>query len=77
VNITHAVKPVAPYVGGKVLLAKTIIERIKAIPHTCYAEPFVGMGGVFLRRLICAGEWISHNPSVVPMERCDVMLYRQ
>ncbi len=47
---TEAVKPVAPYVGGKSLLAKTIIERITAIPHTCYAEPFIGMGGVFLRR---------------------------
>jgi len=47
---TEAVKPVALYVGGKSLLAKTIIRCIKAIPHTCYAEPFVGMGGVFLRR---------------------------
>lgn len=40
----------APYQGGKRILAKTIIERIKQIPHTCYAEPFVGMGGVFFRR---------------------------
>ncbi len=44
------VNPVAPYVGGKRLLAKTIIEHISGIPHVCYAEPFVGMGGVFLRR---------------------------
>ena len=50
---TVAVKPVlpvAPYVGGKKLLAKTIIPEILKIPHTCYAEPFIGMGGVFLRR---------------------------
>ena len=47
---TDAVKPVAPYIGGKLLLAKSIIKRIEAIPHTCYAEPFIGMGGVFLRR---------------------------
>ena len=47
---TEAVKPVAPYVGGKLYLAKTIIERITALPHTCYAEPFIGMGGIFLRR---------------------------
>ena len=40
----------APYVGGKVRLAKTIIERIQSIKHKCYAEPFVGMGGIFLRR---------------------------
>jgi len=39
-----------PYVGGKRGLAATIIERIEAIPHTLYAEPFVGAGGVFLRR---------------------------
>jgi DNA adenine methylase len=44
------VNPVAPYVGGKRLLAKTLIERIEATPHTLYAEPFVGMGGIFLRR---------------------------
>jgi DNA adenine methylase len=42
--------PPAPYVGGKRLLAKRIIERIEATPHRCYAEPFVGMGGVFFRR---------------------------
>jgi len=44
------VRPVAAYIGGKRLLAKTIIKRIHAIPHQTYAEPFVGMGGVFLRR---------------------------
>ena len=42
--------PVAPLFGGKRNLAKRIIERIEAVPHRCYAEPFVGMGGVFLRR---------------------------
>lgn len=44
------VSPAAPYVGGKRLLAKTLIERIEATPHKMYAEPFVGMGGIFLRR---------------------------
>ncbi|MCG8436104.1 MAG: DNA adenine methylase, partial [Gammaproteobacteria bacterium] len=43
-------EPVAPYLGGKRNLAKQIIERIDATPHLTYAEPFVGMGGVFLRR---------------------------
>lgn len=42
--------PVAPYIGGKRNLAKKIIARIDDIPHQTYAEPFVGMGGVFLRR---------------------------
>lgn len=44
------VKPVAPYIGGKKQLADHIIKRIEAIPHSTYAEAFVGMGGVFLRR---------------------------
>ncbi|MDI4664728.1 DNA adenine methylase [Xanthobacter autotrophicus] len=40
----------AGYVGGKRRLAGRIIERIDQVPHHLYAEPFVGMGGVFLRR---------------------------
>jgi DNA adenine methylase len=42
--------PAAPYLGGKRLLSKTIINLINMTPHDGYAEPFVGMGGVFLRR---------------------------
>lgn len=42
--------PVAPWLGGKKRLHPTIIERIEAIPHKTYCEPFIGMGGVFLRR---------------------------
>jgi len=44
------VKPVAGYIGGKSQLAETIIGEIETVPHGLYAEPFVGMGGVFLRR---------------------------
>lgn len=44
------VNPVAPYIGGKRALAKRLCERIATIPHETYAEVFVGMGGVFLRR---------------------------
>lgn len=44
------VKPVAPYLGGKSRLAKTICPIIDGIDHKTYAEPFVGMGGIFLRR---------------------------
>jgi DNA adenine methylase len=42
--------PVAPWPGGKKHLHPQIIERIEAVSHHTYAEPFVGMGGVFLRR---------------------------
>lgn len=44
------VRPLAPWVGGKRNLARRLIERIDAVDHATYAEPFVGMGGVFLRR---------------------------
>ena len=44
------IRPVAPYLGGKKRLSRFLVARIEAIPHACYAEPFVGMGGVFLRR---------------------------
>jgi DNA adenine methylase len=42
--------PVAPWLGGKKALNARIIEKIDRIPHDTYVEPFVGMGGVFLRR---------------------------
>lgn len=40
----------APYLGGKRNLAKRLTALIDATPHRTYVEPFVGMGGVFLRR---------------------------
>ncbi len=43
-------KPAAAYIGGKRVLSRKIIERINKTPHDAYCEPFVGMGGVFLRR---------------------------
>lgn len=46
----HPVTPVAPWLGGKRNLAKRIVAIIERIPHQTYAEPFVGMGGIFLRR---------------------------
>lgn len=44
------VSPPAAYLGGKRNLAARLVARIATIPHTTYIEPFVGMGGVFLRR---------------------------
>jgi DNA adenine methylase len=52
-TVLHDVSPLpglAPWVGGKRNLARRLIARIQATPHVCYAEPFIGMGGVFLRR---------------------------
>ncbi len=42
--------PVAGWLGGKKHLHPAIIDRIERIPHRTYVEPFIGMGGVFLRR---------------------------
>lgn len=46
----NPVNPAAGYIGGKRNLAKRICAIIEATEHTGYAEPFVGMGGIFLRR---------------------------
>ncbi len=45
-------EPAAPYLGGKRNLAKRIVRILDSAPHETYAEPFVGMGGIFLRRRI-------------------------
>lgn len=42
--------PPAAWMGGKRSLAPVITKMIAETPHTLYAEPFVGMGGVFFRR---------------------------
>ncbi|MFS0849626.1 DNA adenine methylase [Novosphingobium panipatense] len=44
------VRPLAPYIGGKRQLARRLVALINSIEHRTYAEVFVGMGGVFLRR---------------------------
>ncbi|MBN8956545.1 MAG: DNA adenine methylase [Rhizobiales bacterium] len=44
------VRPLAGYVGGKKVLARHVIAAIEREPHDRYAEAFVGMGGIFLRR---------------------------
>ena len=50
---TTKIRPVAPaagYIGGKRNLAARLVALIETIEHDGYAEPFVGMGGIFLRR---------------------------
>lgn len=44
------VSPAAGYQGGKKNLARRICAIIDHTGHDGYAEPFVGMGGIFLRR---------------------------
>ena len=44
------VRPAAPYIGGKRNLSARLCAMIDAHQHRTYVEPFVGMGGVFLRR---------------------------
>lgn len=49
-SYVRPVSPVAPYIGGKRNLSTHLCELIAGVPHRTYVEPFVGMGGVFLRR---------------------------
>lgn len=49
-HVLPSANPPAPYLGGKRNLAKRLCAIIETIPHRAYVEPFVGMGGVFLRR---------------------------
>ena len=43
-------QPPAAWIGGKRALAPRLVKLIEGTPHHMYAEPFVGMGGVFFRR---------------------------
>lgn len=49
-EVVHPVQPPAGYIGGKKQLAQRLASMIEQVPHSLYAEVFVGMGGVFLRR---------------------------
>ena len=66
------VAPPAPYVGGKRNLARTLVDRIAAIPHVACVEPFIGMGGVFLRRPFRARAEVINDISrdVATLFRC-------
>ena len=57
------VAPVAPWLGGKRNLASRIVGRLQRLPHTTYVEPFVGMGGIFLRRPFRAKAEIINDAS--------------
>lgn len=43
-------RPPAPTIGGKRNLAQAVTQLIQSVEHDLYAEPFVGLGGIFLRR---------------------------
>jgi len=49
-ELVRPVAPAAGYIGGKRRLARAITRAIDRCPHDLYAEVFVGMGGIFLRR---------------------------
>jgi DNA adenine methylase len=67
----NPVSPPAPWQGGKRALAPTIIKRIAEVEHSTYAEPFIGMGGVFFRRTFRPqGEVINdYNGEVINLFR--------
>ncbi|PNG26986.1 DNA adenine methylase [Methylocella silvestris] len=56
-------RPAAAYIGGKKQLAAALVARIESAPHKTYAEPFVGMGGVFLRRRLAPAAEVINDLS--------------
>jgi DNA adenine methylase len=50
IQSVRPVRPAAGYQGGKRNLARRICAIVDRTEHDGYAEPFVGMGGIFLRR---------------------------
>lgn len=65
------VRPAAAYIGGKRRLGEMLARRIEAVPHETYAEPFVGMGGVFFRR-----RWAPRREVVNDISRDVATLFR-
>lgn len=65
------VRPAAAYIGGKRRLGEMLARRIEAVPHETYAEPFVGMGGVFFRR-----RWAPRREVINDVSRDVATLFR-
>jgi DNA adenine methylase len=65
------VRPAAAYIGGKRRLGELLARRIEASRHETYAEPFVGMGGVFLRR-----RWAPRREVINDISRDVATLFR-
>ncbi len=68
---SNPVTPPAPYLGGKSRLAARVIKRLSGMRHECYVEPFVGMGGIFLRR-----PWRSKVEVINDISRDVATLFR-
>ena len=65
------IRPAAAYIGGKRRLGENLARRIEAVPHETYAEPFVGMGGVFFRR-----RWAPRREVINDISRDVATLFR-
>lgn len=65
------VRPAAAYIGGKRRLGEQLARRIESVPHATYAEPFVGMGGVFFRR-----QWAARREVINDVSRDVATLFR-
>jgi DNA adenine methylase len=65
------VRPAVAYIGGKRRLGEQLARRIEAVEHSTYAEPFVGMGGVFFRR-----RWAPRREVINDISRDVATLFR-
>jgi DNA adenine methylase len=57
------VSPPAAYIGGKKQLSARLVQLIERVPHETYAEAFLGMGGIFLRRRLAPKAEIINDRS--------------
>jgi len=65
------IRPAAAYIGGKRRLGELLARKIEATRHETYAEPFMGMGGVFFRR-----RWAPRGEVVNDISRDVTTLFR-
>jgi DNA adenine methylase len=65
------VRPAAAYIGGKRRLGEQLARRIEGVEHDTYAEPFIGMGGVFFRR-----RWAARREVINDVSRDVATLFR-
>lgn len=64
-NSQPKISPLISYYGGKQRIASKIVERIRQIPHTVYAEPFAGGLAVLFAKGKPAVTNISHYREAV------------
>jgi DNA adenine methylase len=71
------VKPLISYYGGKQRIASRILEVVRTIPHTVYAEPFAGGAAVLFAKGRPTNTNADRNIEAInDRDECIITLYR-